>query len=48
MDVLQAMFIAAHARALGLTLVTINTAEVARVAELTLENWTLRPRSPRR
>ena len=36
------LFIAAHARALGLTLVTNNTAEFARVRDLTLENWTRR------
>jgi tRNA(fMet)-specific endonuclease VapC len=35
------LFIAAHARALGLTLVTNNTAEFERVKGLTLENWTL-------
>jgi|SRR5215203_5216553 len=34
-------FIAAHARTLGLRLVTNNTAEFARVKGLTLENWTL-------
>lgn len=34
-------FIAAHARSLGLTLVTNNTAEFGRVSRLTLENWTL-------
>ena len=34
------LFIAAHARSLGLTLVTNNTAEFERVRELTLENWT--------
>jgi tRNA(fMet)-specific endonuclease VapC len=33
------LFIAAHARALGLTLVTNNTAEFERVNHLTLENW---------
>lgn len=37
------LFIAAHARAMGLTLVTNNTAEFERVRGLTLENWT-RPR----
>jgi tRNA(fMet)-specific endonuclease VapC len=35
------LFIAAHARALGLTLVTNNTAEFERVRDLKLENWTL-------
>ena len=35
------LFIAAHARALGITLVTNNTAEFARVRGLALENWTL-------
>ena len=35
------LFIAAHARAMGLTLVTYNTAEFHRVSGLTLENWTL-------
>ena len=34
------LFIAAHARALGLTLVTNNTAEFERVNGLTIENWT--------
>jgi tRNA(fMet)-specific endonuclease VapC len=34
------LFIAAHARCLGLTLVTNNTAEFARAKGLTLENWT--------
>jgi tRNA(fMet)-specific endonuclease VapC len=34
------LLIAAHARALGLTLVTNNTAEFGRVADLSLENWT--------
>lgn len=34
------LLIAAHARALGLTLVTNNTAEFARVRNLSLENWT--------
>jgi tRNA(fMet)-specific endonuclease VapC len=33
------LLIAAHARALGLTLVTHNLAEFSRVAGLTLENW---------
>lgn len=35
------LFIAAHARSLGLTLVTNNTDEFGRVNDLTLENWTL-------
>lgn len=35
------LFIAAHARALALTLVTNNTAEFERVSGLALENWTL-------
>ena len=34
------LFIAAHARALGLTLVTNNTAEFERVSDLAIENWT--------
>lgn len=33
------LFIAAHARALGVTLVTNNTAEFERVSHLTFENW---------
>src|SRR6266700_2644775 len=33
------LFIASHARSLGLTLVTNNTHEFARVQDLTLENW---------
>jgi tRNA(fMet)-specific endonuclease VapC len=37
-------FIAAHARALALTLVTNNTAEFERVSHLKLENWTLAAR----
>ena len=35
------LFVAAHARCLGLTLVTNNTGEFGRVPELALENWTL-------
>ena len=35
------LFIASHARALRLPLVTNNTAEFERVKDLTLENWTL-------
>jgi len=34
------LFIAAHARALRLTLVTNNTAEFGRVSHLSIENWT--------
>jgi tRNA(fMet)-specific endonuclease VapC len=34
------LFIAAHARSLGLTLVTNNTAEFRRVRHLAVENWT--------
>jgi tRNA(fMet)-specific endonuclease VapC len=34
------MLIAAHARCLGLTLVTNNTREFARVPQLKIENWT--------
>ena len=37
------LFIAAHARSLGLRLVTNNVAEFNRVKGLTLENWTTRP-----
>ncbi len=33
------LFIAAHARALGLTLVTNNTREFSRVPSLKIENW---------
>jgi len=35
------LFIAAHARSLGLTLVTNNTDEFRRVQNLTIENWTM-------
>jgi tRNA(fMet)-specific endonuclease VapC len=35
------LFIAAHARSLGLTLVTNNTREFGHVHNLTIENWTL-------
>jgi tRNA(fMet)-specific endonuclease VapC len=42
------LFIAAHARALGLTLVTNNTAEFERVRDLMLENWTAPARRRRR
>jgi tRNA(fMet)-specific endonuclease VapC len=41
------LFIAAHARSLGLRLVTNNTAEFGRVIGLTLENWTLPVRRAR-
>ncbi len=34
------LFIAAHARSLGLTLVTNNTREFKRVRSLSIENWT--------
>lgn len=34
------LFIAAHARSLGLTLVTNNTSEFGRVPHLAVENWT--------
>jgi tRNA(fMet)-specific endonuclease VapC len=37
------LFIAAHARSLGLTLVTNNTREFGRVPKLVIENWTLAP-----
>jgi len=42
------LFIAAHARALGLVLVTNNVAEFRRVADLKLENWTAASPSRRR
>jgi predicted nucleic acid-binding protein len=41
------LFIAAHARALGLTLVTNNTAEFERVKGLDLEDWTMPTRCRR-
>ncbi len=41
------LFIAAHARALDLTLVTNNTREFERIASLKLDNWTLRSRRSR-
>jgi tRNA(fMet)-specific endonuclease VapC len=41
------LFIAAHARARGLTLVTNNVAEFERVRGLSLENWTLPSRRRR-
>jgi tRNA(fMet)-specific endonuclease VapC len=34
------LLIAAHARCLGLTLVTSNTQEFGRVQDLKIENWT--------
>ena len=41
------LFIAAHARALSMTLVTNNTAEFDRVRDLRLENWTVPGRRKR-
>jgi tRNA(fMet)-specific endonuclease VapC len=41
------LFIAAHARALDLTLVTNDTAEFERVKGLVIENWTLPSRRKR-
>jgi tRNA(fMet)-specific endonuclease VapC len=41
------LFIAAHARSRGLTLVTNNTAEFGRVKGLKVENWAISPRRPR-
>ena len=41
------LFIAAHARALGVTLVTNNTEEFERVPGLSIENWTTPPRRKR-
>ena len=41
------LLIAAHARALGLTLVTNNTADFGRVRGLALENWAEAPRRKR-
>jgi tRNA(fMet)-specific endonuclease VapC len=35
------LFIAAHARSLGMTLVTHNTPEFSRVPKLTVEDWTI-------
>jgi tRNA(fMet)-specific endonuclease VapC len=35
------LFIAAHARSLGLTLVTHNTREFGRVPRLSIEDWTI-------
>jgi tRNA(fMet)-specific endonuclease VapC len=36
------LFMAAHARSLGLTLVTNNTREFGRIRNLAVENWTVR------
>lgn len=41
------LFIAAHARSLGLRLVTNNTAQFGRMKGLALENWTVPARRPR-
>jgi tRNA(fMet)-specific endonuclease VapC len=41
------LFISAHARSLGLTLVTNNTAEFGRVKALKIENWTNPVRRPK-
>ena len=41
------LFIAAHARSLGLRLVTNNTGEFGRIKGLTLDNWTLPVRRSR-
>ena len=41
------LFIAAHARALGLILVTNNTAEFERMKDLVIENWTVPARRKR-
>ena len=41
------LFIAAHARGLGITLVTNNTQEFERVPGLQIENWTTPPRRKR-
>ena len=38
------LFIAAHARSLGLTLVTNNTSEFQRVGDFAIENWITPPR----
>jgi len=40
MIVANDLFIAAHARSLGLMLVTNNTSEFGRVPHLAIENWT--------
>lgn len=44
----NALVIAAHARALGVTLVTNHVADFARVVDLKLDNWTQPPRGRRR
>ena len=36
------LFIAAHARSLGLTLITNNTREFSRIPKLSFENWAIR------
>ena len=36
------LLIAAHARSLGLTLITNNTKEFRRASGLSIENWTIR------
>ena len=41
------LFVAAHARAMALTLVTNNVAEFERVRDLAIENWTLPSRRRR-
>jgi tRNA(fMet)-specific endonuclease VapC len=41
------LFIAAHARSIGLTLVTNNTIEFERVKSLAIENWTVPARRKR-
>lgn len=41
------LFIAAHARALGVTLVTHNVAEFSRVIDLDIDDWTVPPRRRR-
>ncbi len=41
------LFIAAHARGLGITLVTNNSEEFRRVPGLAIENWTTPPRRKR-
>ena len=41
------LFIAAHARSLGLRLVTNNSAEFKRVKGLAIENWTIAARRGR-
>ena len=41
------LFIAAHARSLGVTLVTNNSAEFERVKDLAIANWTRPPRRKR-